>query len=141
MKSWPGGKWKGSGSPGDWAEAIRVYHFSGEAQMMAFDGNPIDILTPLAKAHIPIIHVCGDQDTDVPETENTDIVRERYLKLGGKFVLIVKQGCGHHPHGLTDTTHLVDFIMATTEGDEAAKQAARVAPHSGQILLVPLGQY
>ena len=63
MKSWPGGKGKGVGSPADWQEAIKAYRFNSEKEMMDFRGNPIDILKPLAAAHIPIIHVCGDADT------------------------------------------------------------------------------
>jgi hypothetical protein len=74
MKSWPGGKGKGKGSFSEWQEAIKDYHFTNEQQMMDFKGNPINILAPIAAAHIPIIHVCGDADTAVPESENTDIV-------------------------------------------------------------------
>ncbi|MDQ2731392.1 MAG: alpha/beta hydrolase [Armatimonadota bacterium] len=141
MKSWPGGKGKGTGSAGDWAEAIRVYHFRDEAEMMAFKGNPVDILASIAAAKIPIIHVVGDSDIDVPPAENTDIVRERYLKLGGTFVLITKQGCAHHPHGLKDTTQLVNFIMAHTAGGKAARAAAKLAPRSGQVIVVPQGEW
>jgi hypothetical protein len=83
MKSWPGGNGKGVGSPDNWQEAIKDYHFTNEQEMMDFRGNPIDILAPIAAAHIPIIHLCGDADTAVPKAENTDIVRDRYMKLGG----------------------------------------------------------
>jgi hypothetical protein len=141
MKSWPGGKGKGSGSPSDWQEAIKDYHFSSEAQMLAFDGNPIDILAPIAKARIPIIHVDGDADKDVPPDENTDIVRERYLKMGGDFVLIVKQGCAHHPHGLSDPTPVVDFIVAHTAGRQAAKEARKVALKPGTVTVLPQGKW
>lgn len=125
MKSWPGGKGKGIGSPADWQEAIRVYHFSGEQEMMNFKGNPVDILAPIAAAHIPIIHVCGDVDTTVPEAENTDLVRERYLRLGGDFVLIVKEGCDHHPHGLMDPEPVVNFILAHSTDGKIAKETLK----------------
>jgi hypothetical protein len=94
MKSWPGGKGVGSGSPTNREPAIKAYHFTDEQEMLDFKGNPIDsqILTPIAAQHIPILHVCGDADTVVPMSENTDIVRSRYMALGGSFMLIVKQG-------------------------------------------------
>ena len=100
MKSWPGGKGVGVGSPEDWKQAMKAYHFTDEREMLEFKGNPIDILSPIASAHIPILHVCGDADKALPMEENTNIVRERYMALGGDFALIVKQGCDHHPHGL-----------------------------------------
>jgi hypothetical protein len=141
MKSWPGGKGIGKGSPKDWQLAIQVYHFTSEQQMLDFKGNPVDILAPIAAAKIPIIHVCGDADTTVPETENTDIVRERYLKLGGTFVLIVKEGCNHHPHGLTDPTPVVDFVLASCCPKDVSPAIVAAAPKSGTIIRLAKGQY
>jgi len=141
MKSWPGGKGKGTGSPNDWKLAIAIYHFANEQEMLNFKGNPIDILAPIAAAHIPILHVCGDADTAVPEEENTDIVRERYMALGGDFVLIVKHGCDHHPHGLADPTPIVNFIVAHCAQKEAARQASLLAPKPGTVLKLAPGQW
>jgi hypothetical protein len=141
MKSWPGGKGKGEGSPHDWQEAIKDYHFADEQEMMDFKGNPIDILAPIAAANIPIIHVCGDADTVVPESENTDIVRKRYLALGGEFALIVKLGCDHHPHGLADPSPVVNFILAHCTEGEAAQKALTIAPKPGSILKLAKGQW
>ena len=112
IKSWPGGKGKGQGSPGDWAAAMKVYGFKDEAEALAYKGNPIDNLKPLAAAHIPLIHVYGDADNVVPWDENTGVVAERYRALGGEIKLIAKPGVGHHPHGLADPTPVVDFILA-----------------------------
>ncbi|MDR3706693.1 MAG: hypothetical protein P4L33_00195 [Capsulimonadaceae bacterium] len=134
MKSWPGGKGIGAGSVDDWRTAIECYHFSGEQEMLDFTGNPIDTLAPLAAADIPIIHVTGDSDGAVPQTENTDVARERYLMLGGRFVLIVKQGCDHHPHGLNDPTPVVNYILAHTAGGQAAEDAAPLAPPPGTVI-------
>jgi hypothetical protein len=141
MKSWPGGKGKGLGSPPDWQEAIKDYHFANEQQMIAFKGNPIDILAPIAAAHLPILHVCGDADKAVPKAENTDIARERYMKLGGEFTVIVKQGCDHHPHGLRDPTPITNFITAHCAEGEVAKEAMMTAPKPGSILTIPKGQW
>ncbi len=141
LKSWPGGKGKGSGDALGWQEAIRDYHFSGEQEMMAFKGNPIDILAPIASAKIPILHVCGDVDEVVPVSENTAIVRARYLAMGGSFALIVKQGCGHHPHGLADPKPIVDFVVANCATGKAADAARTTAPKPGSITELAFGQW
>jgi hypothetical protein len=141
MKSWPGGKGKGKGSATDWQKAIDAYHFADELEMMDFKGNPIDILEPIAAAHIPIIHVCGDADTAVPEDENTDIVRMRYMSHGGDFVLIVKQGCDHHPHGLADPAPVVNFILAHCATGKAAEKAQQSAPKPGTVITLAPGRW
>lgn len=110
FKSWPGGKGSGPGSPPDWQKLIQDYGFASEAEAMAYKKNPIDNLAPLARAHVPIIHCAGDADEVVPYPENTVLIKERYEKLGGTIVVIVKPGFKHHPHGLDDPTPLVDFI-------------------------------
>jgi pimeloyl-ACP methyl ester carboxylesterase len=110
FKSWPGGKGTGPGSPEDWQKLQGDYGFKTEAEAVAFRGNPIDELAPIARAHVPIIHLAGDADEVVPYSENTVIVRERYEKLGGTIKVIVKPGFHHHPHGLDDPTPLVEFI-------------------------------
>jgi len=110
FKSWPGGKGKGKGSPRDWKLVLETYGFKDEAQALAYDRNPVDHLQPLAKAGVPLLHVYGDADDVVPWDENTGIIAERYRKLGGSIKLIAKPGVGHHPHGLKDSTPIVDFI-------------------------------
>jgi len=114
FKSWPGGKGKGTGSKPDWAALIRCYQFKDEAEALAYTGNPIDTLAPLARAGVPIIHVVGDADDAVPVAENTAIVEQRYRQLGGEIKVIHKPGVGHHPHGLDDPTPVVDFIVSHT---------------------------
>lgn len=110
VKSWPGGK--GKGSPRDWELFKKVYGLS-EEQAVAWAGNPVDVpvLEPIAKAKIPIIHVVGDADDVVPVAENTAVLKERYEKLGGHVELIAKPGVGHHPHSLADPTPIVDYIL------------------------------
>ncbi|NDF01217.1 MAG: alpha/beta hydrolase, partial [Verrucomicrobia bacterium] len=111
FKSWPGGKGKGKGSKGDWTLTLKVYKFADEAEALAYKGNPVDSLAPLAKAKVPLLHVFGDADDVVPWDENTGVIAERYKALGGDITLIRKPGVGHHPHGLDDSTPIVDFIL------------------------------
>lgn len=118
FKSWPGGKGKGKGSPRDWTACLAAYGFADEAAALAYAGNPVDTLAPLAKAHVALIHVVGDVDDVVPPAENAAIVEQRYRKLGGLVELIHKPECGHHPHGLDDPKPVVDFILRHATGGE-----------------------
>lgn len=112
IKSWPGGKGKGAGSPDDWSKCLKAYGFT-EEQALAFKGNPIDNLAPLAKAGVPLLHVSGDADDVVPLEENTRIVEERYKQMGGSIEVIIKPGVGHK-HGLDDPSPIVNFILKNT---------------------------
>ena len=114
FKSWPGGKGKGKGSPRDWQLVRQRFGFPDEAAALAYQGNPIDNLAPLAKAGVPLLHVYGDADDVVPWEENTGVVADRYRQLGGRITLIAKPGVGHHPHGLTDPTPIVEFIATNS---------------------------
>lgn len=112
FKSWPGGKGKGIGSPGDWKALIKDYGFKDEAEALGYKKNPVDELAALASANIPLLHVVGDADNVVPPEENTLLLARRYKKLGGTILVIHKPGVGHHPHGLADSKPIVDFILA-----------------------------
>ncbi|HEY1174011.1 MAG TPA: GDSL-type esterase/lipase family protein [Verrucomicrobiae bacterium] len=113
FQSWPGGKGKSKGSPKDWELVLKAYGFKDEAEAMAWKGNPIDSLAPLAKAKVPLLHVVGDADEVVPVDENTAIIEQRYKELGGSIQVIHKPGIGH-VHGLDDPKPIVDFILANT---------------------------
>ncbi|NNM85911.1 MAG: alpha/beta fold hydrolase [Phycisphaerales bacterium] len=111
FKSWPGGFGKGRGSPADWRNLLKQYGFKNKAAAMAWKGNPIDELAPIAKANIPLISVVGLADHTVPPAENTFILAERYKKLGGEIVILCKPNMHHHPHGLSHPGVVVDFIV------------------------------
>ena len=110
IKSWPGGKGKGKGSPTDWEKCLKVYGLT-EEDAMAAKINPIDKLESLAKVRVPLLHVVGDADEIVPVEENTAILEKRYKTYGGPIKVIHKKGIGHHPHSLEDPKPIVDFII------------------------------
>jgi lysophospholipase L1-like esterase/pimeloyl-ACP methyl ester carboxylesterase len=110
IKSWPGGKGTGKGSPKTWQQCLEVYGFT-EADALTAKTNPIDGLAPLAAARIPVLNVVGDADPVVPVTENTAILEARYKKLKGPINVIHKPGIGHHPHSLKDPQPIVDFML------------------------------
>jgi len=110
IRSWPGGKGAGKGSPDCWRQALQVYGLT-EQTAASFKENPLDHLEPIARAGIPILCVCGDADTTVPMKENTSLLEARYKELGGTVDVIVKHGCDHHPHSLADPKPIVDFLL------------------------------
>jgi pimeloyl-ACP methyl ester carboxylesterase len=71
--------------------------------------QPLDNLAPLAKANVPLLHVCGGLDPYLKD--NTLEVEKRYKQLGGKIEVIVKRGVGHYPLGPDDPAPVVDFIV------------------------------
>jgi hypothetical protein len=69
---------------------------------------PLDNLAPLAKAGVPLLHVCGSLDPWL--ADNTRVAEKRYLELGGQISIILNEGEGHYPLGPKDTKPVVDFI-------------------------------
>lgn len=114
FKSWPGGKGKGPGNPDCWRELVKCYRFRSEKEALDYKKNPVDNLEPLARAGIPLLHVCGDADETVPYDENTAALKREYERLGGRIELIVKKGGKHHPHGLPDPAPIINFVLAHT---------------------------
>lgn len=110
LKSWPGGKGKGKGSPRDWELAKQCYGFANDEEAVGYKKNPVDTLAGIAKNKIALLHVYGDADDVVPWEENTGLIASRYRELGGEIQLIAKPGVGHHPHGLEDSTPIVEFL-------------------------------
>jgi hypothetical protein len=62
----------------------------------------------LAKANVPLLHVCGSLDPYFEK--NTLEVEKRYKKLGGKIEVIVKKGEGHYPLAHDDPSPVVNFV-------------------------------
>lgn len=113
IKSWPGGLYKGKGSPEAWKKCLEAYRLDDET-VLDFKGIPIYTCIQLARAGIPVIHVFGDADKIVPFEENTDVLAKNFMAAGGEMELIRKRGIGHHPHSLEDPEPIVDFILKNT---------------------------
>lgn len=111
--SWPGGKGRGKGSPSDWERLKNVYGLKDEEAANS-SLNPINKIEILAKAKIPLLHVCGEADEVVPIEENSLVVKKLYDSLGAPFSLIAKPRCNHHPHSLQDPTRIVNFVLQHT---------------------------
>ena len=114
FRSWPGDLYRRRENRekprGAWAACLKAYGLS-EEQAKTYKGNPVDNLEPLAKAGIPLLHVCGGADKVVPVAENTAVLEKRYKALGGSIKVILKKGVGHHPHSLKDPEPIVSFVL------------------------------
>lgn len=124
-----------------WPKVVDAYGLSLDVDPSVIDGNPIDSLAKLAEAGIPILHVCGEIDDAAVNAYNNDIVQDRYPKLGGEFTLIMKQNCPHHPHGLSDPSLVVDYIVAHCAEGPVADAARGRAPKAGEVISIPEDQW
>lgn len=115
LKSWPGGKGQGKGSPSDWETFKKDFNFTTEKEALSFKGNPLDLTTRIAKANFPMFHVVGDADDVVPVSENTTLFEQKIREAGGSIQVIHKPGVGHHPHSLPNPQPIVDFILRATD--------------------------
>lgn len=109
FRSWPGGFGAGPGSPDDWEKLQDAYHLHPE-EARAYKHQPLTVLEPLVEVGIPVLHVCGDRDTVVPMVENSALMKKRFRELGGDYREIIRENCGHHPHGLSDPAAIVAFL-------------------------------
>ncbi|HMH23874.1 MAG TPA: hypothetical protein VK563_18940, partial [Puia sp.] len=104
-------------------------------------GTVMDSLAPLAKAGVPLLHVCGGLDPWL--ASNTRVAEKKYKELGGKINVIIHEGEGHFPTGPRDPKPVVDFITASVRATSSApaRAAATHAPtpmlHGGPPLPLP----
>ena len=121
LKSWP---LKADKTKGPYVDALKFYGFADEAALIAYRGNPLDILEPIAKARIPLRHIISTNDTVVPAEDNTLEAKRRLEKLGWSIdVLIVdpaKTINGGHHFPLVGIPESVAFVKkhAGTPGVE-----------------------
>ncbi len=83
---------------------------------------PLDNLAPLAKARVPLLHVCGSADPWFDS--QTRVAEQRYKDLGGNIRVIVDEGDRYRPITSGELKQVVDFIVA------AAHSSANGGPFS-----------
>lgn len=79
-------------------------------ELLSYRQHPLDYIPGLAKNNIPVILICGDTDCAVPYEENGKLLNDEYEKAGAIIKTIIKENCGHHPHGLEENMPIIDFI-------------------------------
>lgn len=93
--------------------------FTSDEEALAYAAHPVENLEALAAAKVPIMHMIGLNDQVVPPEENTFVLVDRYIKLGGPATVVP---CTEGKHALfghhfpIETPRLgADFIRYHTE--------------------------
>ena len=114
FKSWPAGLGKSDGSKKDWEQLKKAYGFNSNEEAKAYPDNPIDNLELLVKAKVPILHTIGLNDDVVPPTENSILLVNNYIRLGGMATVYpcvegIQKSKGHH-YAIDNPQIVIDFI-------------------------------
>jgi pimeloyl-ACP methyl ester carboxylesterase len=72
--------------------------------------QPLDGLAALAKASIPVLHVCGSLDPML--ASQTREAEKRYKELGGSMTVIVQEGVGHYPTAPRSPKPVIEFVRS-----------------------------
>ena len=75
--------------------------------------SPLENLGSLAKAGVPLLHVCDK--TDPWFNDQTKVVEQRYKELGGEIAVIINENDARYPLAVADQTRVVDFIVGNTK--------------------------
>lgn len=114
IKSWPGGFGEGVGDKDTWNVLKEKYGFKTDEEANAYTNNPIDNLEILAKEQIPILHMVGLQDQIVPAEENTFVLMNRYVRLGGSMTVVPctkgEQSLQGHHYPIETPRLVADFV-------------------------------
>ena len=113
--------------------SMQVYGLTEEI-FKDFKGSPIDKIDPVAEAGIPIIMVQGDADKIADYRKHGEILYNRYRELGGEIRLVMKPGCGHHPHSLENPLPIVEFLI-----EKAGSGRSRAKPNTPVQQVKPPG--
>ncbi len=81
------------------------------SELINYREHPIDYAHKLIENKLPLFLVCGDSDNIVPYVENGQHLAKLYEVSDVPFSKIIKPGSGHHPHGLTDSTPIIEFVQ------------------------------
>ncbi|MCK5811637.1 MAG: alpha/beta hydrolase [Clostridiales bacterium] len=90
-------------------ECLRCYGFD-EKDAKIYSLSQLSRAKILAEQKIPILVIIGDSDLTVPYKENAKLFIKEYKKTHDDIKVIIKKGCGHHPHSLDDISPIIEFI-------------------------------
>lgn len=109
--SCPCGFGVGTALSGNYTEILNALGLKSISQLLAYRDMPLDRLPVLVENKIPAVIVSGDSDRTVPYCENGVFVEQAYKEAGVEIEVYIKPGGDHHPHGLSDPTVVLDFIL------------------------------
>lgn len=115
--SWPGGKGKGKGSPADW-QLLQKHMNMSDSQLVASFDDPIDNLELLAAVKVPVLHSIGLSDKIVPNDENSFLLMDKYVRLGGIGTIMPmtkrEQNLEGHHFVIEHPEKIADFIFSNS---------------------------
>lgn len=109
--SWPLGFGMGQGMNGDFSEILNALSLDNVEEVISYPDMPLYKIPVLIENKIPVVMVAGDSDLEVPYCENGIFLQKAYETSGIAIQVHIKQGCGHHPHGLEESESVRDFIL------------------------------
>jgi sialidase-1 len=115
------------GEKSDWEALLKAYKFTHE-QALAHTDNPIENLKGLAACKVPIMHTVSLEDQIVPNEENSFVLINQYIRLGGKATIWPmtkgeKSLKGHH-FFIENPEKIADFI------EQNSLPVASILPHA-----------
>lgn len=88
-----------------------------ELQNRIGEFNPVDRISVLARARVPMFAIHGDVDTVVPLEQNTGLMKARLEEQNWSIDLIVPKGQGHNMwEGFFQCPELVAFVVQHARG-------------------------
>lgn len=115
IASWPKGSGKGEGSAEDWKLCRRLFGLNGNDCALYHERMRRAIRTVTAYK-IPLMLVAGDSDTVVPYEENGALLEEAFRAENIPMRVVIKAGCGHHPHSLENAEPIAEFLKRVDVG-------------------------
>ncbi|MFN5804026.1 MAG: alpha/beta hydrolase family protein [Opitutia bacterium] len=115
IRSWPGGvalTHQSKGSPKDWALYKAEFGYANDDEAKAKSLQAAEGLLPVIKAGVFLISCHGTADKTVPYEDNAAHVVKLWKDNGGRVKVFPKEGGDHHPHGLPDSTPLIELLVA-----------------------------
>ncbi|MEZ6137219.1 MAG: alpha/beta hydrolase [Pirellulaceae bacterium] len=112
LKSWP---LQSAGAKGPLSDALKFYGFKSNDELRAFQGNPVDVLDPIAKARIPLRHIVSPNDEVVPPEQNTLLAKRRLQELGWDLDVVTVDPTttinGGHHFPMIEIEESVKFVV------------------------------
>ena len=116
VRSWPGKQQQ------DYWNAMLAEYKISVNDIDSFVQNMMVQRSKIIESKIPVLIVAGDADTVVPYLQNAAKLLDQLQSQGGSVKLILKPGIGHHPHGLKDSTEIVEFVKNRTNSLDSLRK-------------------
>ena len=103
LASWPAGIYRNAPYVREWEQCKEIYSINEQTVV----GSKLSPINRLKSLTVPVYLVAGLKDDVVPFEENSEKLIKEYK---GNLQYVLKPDCGHHPHGLEDSTEIANFI-------------------------------